>query len=168
MGKQISFIIDEDLEDEFIKALLKNGVVVREKGNNNLELRKSLPELYSENWFTVYFYKSEFGELVFRTLKDGQKYIDSSLSPVIEYIRTTIRNEEREISKGRLWIEPKYWDVNNQLQEKPKDLIQWYSEMSKWIKKNVPLIRFSSHGYEYKEHISTSLMQFVSEGYRIY
>ena len=90
------------------------------------------------------------------------------MSPVIEYIRTTIRHEEQEISRGRLWVEPKYWDENNQLQEKPKELIQWFSEMSKWIKKNVPQQKFDSHGYEYKEHISTSLIQLVSEGYRIY
>ena len=72
MGKQISFIIDEVVENEFVKALLQNGKVVREDGVSNLQISESLPEPYSENLLTVYFYKSECGELVYRTLQDGQ------------------------------------------------------------------------------------------------
>lgn len=169
MGKQISFIFDDDTEHEFIIKMLQDGKVLFEAGNNELQLSKSLPDSNTiEEWFTVYLYKCEYGELQYRSLPNGQRYIDSSKSPVIEFIRTVIRHEEQEISRGRLWVESKYWDENNELQEKPKELIQWFTNMSKWIKKNVPLQTFDSHGYQYKEHISSSLMQLVLKKYRIY
>lgn len=169
MGKQISFIIDEETEHEFVKQLVQDGQVLFEVPNSELQVINSLPEAYSsEDWFTVYFYKSKFGDLHYRLLPNGQRYIDSSKSPVIEFIRTVIRHEEREISRGRLWVEPKYWDDNDEVQGKPKELIQWFNNMSKWIKKNVPQHVFDSHEYQYKEHISSNLMPLITDGYRIY
>lgn len=169
MGKQTNFLTDEIIECEFASRFINDGCILFEGESPEPYRLNKLPDAYSsEGWFSVYFYNSDFGELVYKSLPDGKQYIDSIKSPVIEFIRTIVRREEREISRGRLWLEPKYWNDDNSVYEKPKELVLWFNEMSKWIKRNASQQSFTSFGYQYKEYISPSVMTLITEGYRIY
>jgi hypothetical protein len=56
---------------------------------------------------------------------------------VIEYSRTTVNHERKFISSGRLWVEMKYWDAEENLVVKSEELAKWYESLCKWIKKHL-------------------------------
>jgi len=53
----------------------------------------------------------------------------------IEFIRTNIKSVEKKISRGRLWIEPKYYNESNIIIHKNPEFINEYYALTKWIKK---------------------------------
>ena len=169
MGKQINFIMDLNTENIFKDLILQEGEILFE-GTNVVPINiVTLPEQFSSNdWFSLYLYKKEFGELVFDTLPDGRKYIDSIKSPVIEFIRTVVREDEKEVSRGRLWLEMKYWDVQGRQVEKSKALNDWYMSLCKWVKKQLPRTEFSVNAETYTEYISGDMKKLVEKGYKIF
>lgn len=50
-----------------------------------------------------------------------------------------MRENVKEIARGRLWLEMKYYD-NETLITKDKLINDWYIELSKWIKSNLTRI----------------------------
>ena len=92
--------------------------------------------------------------------------MDSIESPVIEYSRTIIREDSKEISRGRLWFETKYYNDDGELVQKDIRLEEWYKELCKWIKKNAPKTDLNI-GEKRKEYISKSVLQLLEQGYKI-
>jgi hypothetical protein len=116
----------------------------------------------------VYLYKKDFGELVLDSIPNGRKFIDEIKSPVIEFIRTVVREEDKEVSRGRLWVEMKYWNEKGVQVEKSKALNDWYTGLCKWIKKQLPKSEFSANQETYAEYISNSMKELVEKGYKIF
>ncbi len=73
-----------------------------------------------------------------------------------------MRENVKEIARGRLWLEMKYYD-NETLITKDKLINNWYIELSKLIKSN--LTRIESK--EQKEYVSKSLIDVVKNGYKL-
>ena len=167
MGKQISFYMDKKTEESFLSYIKENGTLLFE-GNNNKPIEiESLPVPFSEKgWFKVYLYNN-IGDIKLKKLSNDREIIDSIDSNVIEFSRTVIRDDSKEVTKGRLWVETKFHDENGTLVEKDSTVEEWYKLLSKWIKKNIPKSEFSVDGKIYKEYISESIMYCVNQGYKI-
>lgn len=167
MGKQISFYMDKKTEESFLSYIKENGTLLFE-GNNNKPIEiESLPVPFSEKgWFKVYLYNN-IGDIKLKRLSNGREIIDSIDSNVIEFSRTVIRDDSKEVTKGRLWFETKFYDENGTLVEKDGTVEEWYKLLSKWIKKNIPKSEFSIDGKIYKEYISESIMCCFNQGYKI-
>lgn len=54
---------------------------------------------------------------------DGKRYIDTTVSPVIEFRDTMLRENVKEIQRGRLYLEMKYYDASGVLIQKVNCLI---------------------------------------------
>lgn len=54
-----------------------------------------------------------------------------------------MRENVKEIARGRLWLEMKYYD-NETLITKDKLINDWYIELSKWIKSNLTRIEIKN------------------------
>lgn len=166
MGKQINFFIDKETEEKFFVYLNEKGVAILE-GNNKMPLIvDKLPAPFSEKgWFKLYLYNNA-GDLIIKKLATGRECVDSIESPVIEYSRTIIREDSKEISRGRLWFETKYYNDDGELVQKDIRLEEWYKELCKWIKKNAPKTDLNI-GEKRKEYISKSVLQLLEQGYKI-
>ena len=117
MGKQFGFIMDRVDENEFLKMILEDGKAFQGTGVMQIF---SLPESI---WIKLYLTKSEFGELKIRKTENDIQYIDPIESSVIEFNETIPRIKIKEIQRGRLYLDNKYWDDNNQLIKKMRILI---------------------------------------------
>ncbi len=168
MGKQIRFLMDNELEEEFKKLILLDGVILFE-GNNNQPIEiEDLPLGFSgKGWFKVYLYKKEFGELNLEELDSGRKYINANSSSVIEFSRTIIRNNPKEISRGRLWLENKYYNEKEELVVKDRNLEEWYNQLSEWIKSKMSKKQILTPHKIYSEYTTIAIKEMVESGYKI-
>lgn len=167
MSKQINFLMDKDTEEKFLIYIKENGVAIFEGNNYSPKIIEVLPEPFSgKGWFKVYLYNNQ-EDLILNKLSTGREYIDSIKSPVIEFNRTIIREGAKEVSRGRLWLETKFYNEDGELVSKDIDLDEWYKNLCKWIKKNVPRTEISNNGREYKEYITKSVVQLLEQGYKI-
>jgi hypothetical protein len=163
MGKQIRFIMDEHDESIFFSYIIDNGIVFFAKKNGNPEPITELPDKGSEpGWFKLYLYKESFGAITYAETKGGRRFIDSINAPVIEFRRTIVRENIKEIARGRLWLEMKYYD-NETLIRKDKLIDDWYKELGKWIKSNLTSLENGGQ----KEYVSKSLIDAVKNGYKL-
>lgn len=163
MGKQIRFIMDEHDESIFFSYIIGNSTIFFQNRNRNPEPITELPDKGSEpGWFKLYLYKECFGAITYAETKGGRRFINAINAPVIEFRRTIVRENVKEIARGRLWLEMKYYD-NETLITKDKLINNWYIELSKWIKSN--LTRIESK--EQKEYVSKSLIDVVKNGYKL-
>jgi hypothetical protein len=167
MGKQINFYMDMETEKRFLLYIKENGVLIYEGNNEKPTVIDSLPDPFSgKGWFKVYLYNN-IGSLKLKRLSTGREIIDCIESPVIEFTRTVIREDSKEISKGRLWIETKYYSDDGDLIIKDDLLEEWFKLLSKWIKKNIPKKEFFNNGKLYKEYISESILSYLKCDYKL-
>lgn len=168
MGKQINFLMDKEFEEKFLQYILVDGILLFEGDNKVPERIKILPKPFSgKGWFSLYLFKEEFADLFIKETKGGIKYIDAIKSPVIEFNRTVIRESAKEISRGRLWVEMKFYNESENLIIKTKVLDDWYKNLSKWIKKNLPKTEIVSKDKTYSEYACESIKNLVENGYRV-
>ena len=161
MGKQFGFIMDRVDENEFLKMILEDGKAFQGTGVMQIF---SPPESI---WIKLYLTKSEFGELKIRKTENDIQYIDPIESSVIEFNETIPRIKIKEIQRGRLYLDNKYWDDNNQLIKKNENLDIWYKELVRWIKKRLRCVETCPYGKVVKEYVSESLVKYVEEGFHL-
>lgn len=166
MGKQINFYMSEEVEKNFIELLKENcfEIMWHDFTHNSLEklVDFSCDEL-SPN--TMYLFKPKYGDYI---IKDSKLVrIDAIKSPVIEFIRTNRRKDEKTITRGRLWLETKYYDSNDDLVEKTTELIKDYNNLVRWIKKNVPYREITKGDYLVKEYVNDEIIELVNLGFRL-
>ena len=159
MGKQIRFIMDEYDESIFFAHFINSSIVFWEKSNENPKIITKLPE----KWLQLYLYKECFGEIVYTELENGFKFINPIIEPVIQFRKTIVRTNVKEITRGRLWLEMKYYDDDGNLLRKSDLLDDWYKELSKWIKRNLTRIKKDKN----IEYVSKSLIDAVENGYKL-
>lgn len=161
MGKQISFYMDENDENAFFDFIQNNGVVFWAKPHQDPEPTTKLPDKSESGWFKLYLYKECFGPMVYAEVTGGHKYINSTIAPVIDFSRTVILTDSKNINPGRLWLEMKYYDENGRLIVKDESINDWYNELFKWIKKNLKYIEICNS----KEYVSESLIGMLKKYY---
>jgi len=167
MGKQIYFYMDKESEDKFLMYIKENGVLIFEGNNDRPLIIDKLPAPFSgKGWFKVYLYNNA-GDLKYQKLSNGRVIIDCMESPVIEFSRTVVREDSKEILKGRLWVETKYYNKNGELIIKDNMIDEWYKKLIKWIKKNVPITELVVNGKVCKEYISESFLSYINLDYVI-
>lgn len=166
MGKQINFYLENELEEKFIEQFFNQGFVViaEDLENKKLvtfnELGEVNPQIY-----ILYLYKKDYGQIV--TDKECEYRLDYLRSPVIEFTRTLIKHEKKLITRGRVWMEPKFFDESGEVVNKDSRLTKEYNSLAKWIKKNVPLQDVSKGEYLIKEYITNSIKDVANRGFRL-
>lgn len=168
LGKQFNFIIDKETESLFFQFIKENGEALFEGSNEKPIILNELPLPFSGKcWFKIYLYNKNYGDLIYNTTSSGRVYIESLDSPVIEYLRTIIKDNSKEISKGRLWFENKYYNKHDKLINKDIRLEEWYKILCTWIKQNLIKIDVINNGKTTKEYVSKPILQLLENGYRI-
>lgn len=158
MGKQINFRMDMDMESQFWSFLKSiNGLeFIMKKDGKNINVEELSDDYYNK----IIIYNKGFGELT--TLKKGIT-INTIFSPVIEFSRTYIDLERKQISNGRLWVEMKYWNENEELVEKPKELDKLYQKLARWIRKNIPKVEVDYGDCKLNEHVTPVIKRMIEE-----
>lgn len=153
-------------ESEFVEFIRKEGEIYFIGNLQRPIVIIELPPKFSCNgWFQVHLHKQNFGQMVFHKLKDGRETINSTTTNVIEFLRTSVNTDKKEISKGRLWVEMKYYDQKGELLEKPKELNEWYNNLVKYIKNKLSKVEIESGGNVMVVYISASLLALLNDGY---
>ena len=168
MGKQINFYMDSIDEALFIDIVLRKGKMYDQLGNNTPTKIRALPDKISEpGGFMVYLYENNYLMNKYGSLDGEINNIDIFKDPVIEFSRTIIRTSSKEISRGRLWLEMRYFDEEDKPLTKDESINNWYKELSKWIKKHLPRREIVEKNGTFKEYISQSLIELVENGYKL-
>lgn len=168
MGKQINFLMDKELEQEFFEFVNKSAVVLFEDDNGLLEAVDVLPSSDMRYWWSLYIYNEKFGDYTLNDLDNGKVYLDLDKSPVIEFNRTIIRENTKDMSRGRLWFQNSYWDDEDKLVYKDPNLDKLYQKLCRWIRRNTPKVEVNAKNGVKKEYISKSLIDLIESGYKIY
>ena len=75
--------------------------------------------------------------------------------------------EEKRIHAGRIWMQMKYWNENDEYVSKSENLEKGYKDIKKWITKNLPKMDdHDAKGKIEKSAVSKELIRlFQEEGY---
>ena len=165
MGKQFDFFMSEKDEQKIKEYLQQSNVKMLFEGKNPppIEITDFPPTFSGKGWFMVYLYKEEWGEL--KLSQSG--WLDIITSPIIEFSRTIIRNDAKEISPGRIWYHNRYFDEDENLVEKCKDIDLFYYELKKKIKKFLPNHKRLDAGKNRTFYCSDSIKELLDDGYKI-
>ncbi len=164
MGRQFGFIMDENDEKAFFDFVKQhNCFYLTDHSYGSREIN----EFPLEKWSSLYIYNKQFGDLVFKKYY-GKYWIDNSYSPVIEFLHTWVMDNEQRITRGRLWVEMKFWNENEELVQKDSQLEALYKQCVRWIKKNLNVVVVSPYGKPEKQYVSKSLEEKVISGYRLF
>lgn len=163
MGKQFRFIMDAKDTKEFVSYVKNDGKIFETKKHRGTIEQFEIPNYM---WIKLYFCRVKIGELIYKDIND-KKYIDSFLSPVIEFRNTLIRTDIKEIQRGRLYLEMRYYGSDGEVLLKSEKLDAWYKELVKWIKKHLKCVEVISNGKVVKEYVSESLVEYVKGGFKL-
>lgn len=174
MGRQYHFAMDETDEKLFMQYLKESGYVVyMERTHTMPETIDEFPVPFSDGWFILYIYHPAFGDLQFESyicdkLNTKIDYIESMTAPVIEYTRTVVREKEKTIQSGRIWMQMKYWNEHGEYVSKSENLDKGYKDIKKWITKHLQKMeQKDERGRVEKNAVSKELVRlFEEEGYR--
>lgn len=164
MGKQFRFIMDKLDNEAFVEYVRCTGRIFEIKKLEGVEEIFELPDYL---WLKLYLFKDEFGKLEYKEILEGKTYLDTTVSPIIEFRETILREKIKEIQRGRLFLEMKYYDTNGALIKKNEQLGMWYKELVRWIKKRLCCVEVYSNGKIVKEYVSKSLVEIVEDGYHL-
>lgn len=166
MSKQINFYIENEIEENLIQQLFNEGFVIVSEDLDNKEL-VTYEEFQKVNSkaYIMYLYKKDFGKLIID--KECEFRLDFLRSPIIELTRTLIKNDKKIITRGRLWVETKYYDENGKMIIKDSNLTKEYNSLVKWIKTNVPFQEVTKGEYVIKEYITENIKSLVESGFKL-
>lgn len=159
MGRQINFYMSENTQAMFINYLEQNQFKLLD---NNAKIIKCAT---SNNVFGMYLYKQSYGGIIMR--QDNRGIIDSIKSPVIQFVKTIIKEEYKKVLRGRMWITDKYNDNNGILIEKDVNLIREYNKLNHWIKRNVPYQEIKKGNFIVKEYVNDDVKELQKKGFSL-
>lgn len=161
MGKQFRFIMDDSDQEKLIQKVSEKGIVLYNDRYNGTKKVLSLPDGY---WIHLYFLEYKDVEII----QSGNNLlnVDELRMPVLEFRQTTVRNNVREIQRGRLYFNNTYFEGDN-LIYKDEELDKWYKELIKWIKKELKCVQIMEYTKLTKEYVSESLVKYVEDGFKL-
>ncbi|MDY2724267.1 MAG: hypothetical protein SOV25_01570 [Candidatus Onthovivens sp.] len=166
--------MDQDLEIDFFNFIKKDNIIFLEDSKyedskfNFIEIHE-LNELTSENikkYGILYICDKEVGKDIFKNYTnklDIPTYDICSSLDVIEFLRTYVRQKNKEISRGRLYFQPSYYNKEGRLIYKDQNLDKLYQKLCRWIRKKIPKTEFNLKGNIQKEYISKSFIELVEK-----
>ncbi len=159
MGKQINFYMSENIQMSFIKYLEQNQFVFLD--NNS----KIISQPASMDVFGIYLYKKNYGDIIMHQY--NKEIMDSIKSPVIQFSKTVINEEQKRILRGRIWISYQYYDEQGELIKKDIEFIKDYKMLTRWIKKNIPYQEINKGDFLVKEYVSDELKVLQKNGFTL-
>lgn len=162
MGRQINFYMSKQVEREFFNFLCQKGYGILYEDYKEKRICKvtSYDELDESNWL-IFLYKETYGSLQYIDGEDGK--IDKLSTPIIEWCRTLVKEKERMVKRGRIWmsgwIEFENLEIEIQLK---KD----FDSMVRWIRKMVPRQEYNINGYTLKDYINNDIKDYINLGYK--
>lgn len=166
MGKQITFYIEKELEDEFIAYVFEKGFVMLHSDLEEKEILTYNESLQiNEKAYILYLYKKDLGEIV--TDKNCEYRLDCTRSPLLEFTRTLVKQDKKVIVRGRLWAELKYYDKNGDIIFKNSQLEKEFDILAKWLKKRIPFQEVKKGEYIVKEYITDNIKEATNRGFRL-
>ena len=149
--------MSENVQSSFIQYLQESEYVFFD---NNQQV---IQNLYDKSVYGAYLYKSCYGEICMRENDmEGMDIIDS---PLIEFDKTLIKENEKRIVRGRIWIEDKFYNGSGDIVKKDKKFTDDYRSLVRWIKKNVPFQEIPKGEYLIKEYVNDELKEYLKKGY---
>ena len=166
MGRQIIFYIEKELQDEFIQFAFGQGFVLIAQDHEIQQFVKckqlsDIKPLYNG----LYFYKEIYGP--YYNTKWSNYHMNDVESPVIQFSRNAVNHEKKQVSQGRIWMQPKYYNVQGEIIEKDSQLTKDYNILVKYIKKCIPYRGIKLGNRIYKEYVSDYIMKLYEEGYHL-
>lgn len=166
LGKQVNFYIEKELEEKFIQQVFNQGFIILAEDLESKklvtfnELREVTPKTH-----ILYLYKEEFGKIV--TDEEFEYRLDYLRSPVIEFTRTLVKHEKKIITRGRLWVEPKYYDDSGIIVNKDLKVTKEFNSLVKWMKRHVELQDVIKGDYIVKEYITDNIKVVANNGFKL-
>lgn len=135
MGKQINFFFSEKTKNDFISFVFSQKFKIFSESydvTNGVKLKEYFDNDLISDWYLL-FYKEQFGNLFYNQGRYGR--LNVIKSPVIEFIDTSIHENNNSVTAGRIWISQRnIFDDENECSIFLSD----YDLLVRWIKKNVP------------------------------
>lgn len=161
MGKQFRFIMDDRDQEKLIQKVCEQGIILYNDRHNGIKEISSLP---NGNWIHLHFLKYKDAKII--ESDDSLLDVDVLRLPVLELRQTFVRTKIREIQRGRLYFENKFYE-NDNLINKEEELEKWYQEIIKWIKKELKCVEIMNDTKLTKEYVSASLVKYIEEGFKL-
>lgn len=155
MSKQINFYMSKKKQEEFIDFLRMNSFLFLDAS------AKVINESNLENISSLYLYKQKYGNIIINST--NQRTIDSIKSPIIQYKKTIIKENQKKVLRGRLWMANQYYDDEGYVISKGEILLRDYKMLLCWIKKNVPYQKIKKGEHYIKEYVSDELKELQEE-----
>jgi len=161
MGRQINFYMSESVEKEFFELLSIQGYKILYDGYDvdSIQELTSYDGMDRKKWLII-LYKDFYGPLIYADREE--KEINRNYSPVIEWSRTIINNNEKFIREGRIWISSWVEFEDSLIEEQFK---KDYNSLVRWIKKKVPREEYTWKGHILKRYKNTELQEYEDKGY---
>lgn len=129
MGRQIRFFMAPEDEYEFLKTMFELELIILDRQAE--QIASSDTKTIEGLSFYITFKNSNI-------VKTSYGFVDAIGSEVIQCSPNIVK-QNGSIRNGRLWVEHKYYDSNQELVEKSIELKKVYDLLSKWIRKNYKL-----------------------------
>ncbi|MBO4214652.1 MAG: hypothetical protein J5717_13980 [Lachnospiraceae bacterium] len=144
--------MDKNTEKLFIGYLKEADYVV-------LDSRGNLVDLCENDTFYVLITRKEYLPL----LEMKADRLSASDNLAIEYLRSNVLEEEKRVTRGRLWMSNCF--ENSRIEQYSKALNSDYNALSRWIKKNIPNQNYSDGEMIVKGYISNNLLPYTEKGF---
>lgn len=165
MGRQINFYMNEQTKKDFLQFICDEGYVfIADRISEEPENLWYVEKEETNQFFSICLYKSDFGKIIQTKLSTSKNYyIDKRHNPIIEYRFSFLKQQEKEVIEGRLWL------TSDTLSDPNADrtvINKSYNRLVRWIKKEVPYQLVNGHTI--KRYISNSLVDLVhKDGYTL-
>lgn len=143
MSKQINYYLEFEGFLQLAQKTLELGcsIVREDKSAGTVTESRDIEFITEDRKIFWYFHLPEAGELE-TELYDGKERLNgiynACSNSVIEASFSRIKNEEREIFRGRLYLSGGYYDKNKNFISPPDCIIKTYNSLVRYVKKLSP------------------------------
>lgn len=89
-------------------------------------------------------------------------YVDTDVSPIVEFDRCYWNKTENYLRQGRIWYQTGYWGKEENYITKDEDFLQWANAFNAWLRKRV-VNKKSPPDQKFGESISPAVLKKVQE-----
>lgn len=155
MGKQVNFFMMLEDEKYFLENIMKDGKTKLARSHPEkpeIQIINSIDEVSGANQelfillinLSLPIAENYIKEIPIKleNVKPGQEmkrvniYIDKMNAPVIEFIRSDIKQETGALRRGRIWASMNRFE-NGQFYYKGTEFEKWYDGIARWLRRNL-------------------------------
>ncbi len=183
MGKQINYWLKYEEFLQIAQAALDYGCVIVKPDLGKIKYGQTL-DIITEDKCRYYFYLPEAGTLMAQPIPFQSEPVigyNAAGNTVIEAGFSFIHDNEKEITRSRLFVISGYYDESGEYITRPECLTRIYHKLVRIVKKTAPYTEITDHiisrhdhdylqekEWKHKEYISASCLELkVSKNYRL-